>query len=302
MRFHERAPYSPITRRPPLIWPNGARLAVWVVPNIEHYDEDVLAAPGIGAGGSGKPPDIINYSWKDYGNRVGVWRTIKTLATLAIPGTVALNSDVCLHYPEVVQACVDLGWDFMGHGRRNSEGVATMATEAEERRLIADTLDGIEAFTGSRPQGWLGPGLQETFRTPDLLAELGVGYVGDFINDDQPYWLHTTAGPIVSMPYSVEINDLGLFMRRGHTGPDYERLLVDTFDELREDAADAARVMCVATHPFVTGAPARARHLRAALTYMRGHADVWFATGAQILASYRAQVPPPTQYTTTRDT
>lgn len=291
MRFYERAPFRPITRRPPLVWPNGAKLAVWVVPNIEHYDEDSLTAPGIGAGGAKQPPDIINSTWRDYGLRVGVWRTMKTLDSLDIPGTVALNSFVCDHFPEVVKACVDLGWDFMGHGRSNSEWVTHVATADDERKLIADTLDGIERFTGTRPQGWLGPGLHETSRTPDILAELGVGYVGDWINDEQPYWLRTTSRPIVSMPYSVECNDLGLFMRRGYTGPDYERLLCDTFDELLADAADAARVMCVATHPFVTGVPHRARYLHSSLAYMRAKSDVWFATGAQILEAFRAQVP-----------
>jgi hypothetical protein len=290
MKFHDRAPFSPIVRRPQLTWPNGARLAVWVVPNVEHYDED-YAGPSIGSPKPGLRPDIMNYSWRDYGLRVGIWRTMEALQRLDIRATVALNARVCELYPEVVDGCVSSGWDFMGHGRANSESLAGMETEEAERALIADTLTGIERFTGRRPAGWLGPGLAETFRTVDLLADAGVRYVADWVNDDQPYWLRVVNGHIVAMPYSIEINDLGIFLRRGQSGADYEAMLRDQFDQLCEDAVSAARVMCISLHPYITGVPYRARRLHAALAYMRTRSDVWFATGSEIMDAYEAQIP-----------
>jgi peptidoglycan/xylan/chitin deacetylase (PgdA/CDA1 family) len=286
MRFHDRAPFIPITHRPPLRWPNGARLAVWVVPNIEHFEEETLAGASI-ASTAAEPPDIPNYAWRDYGLRVGIWRTMETLQRLAIPGTVALNSRVCEEYPEVVRACVALGWEFMGHGRTNSRYLSGM-NEAEERETIASVLSTIEAHTGVRPAGWLGPALAETHRTLETLAEFGVRYVADWVNDEQPYPLHLANGTIASMPYSIEINDIGTFLRRGFTGPDYQRMILDQFEVLYDESAVTGKVMCIALHPFITGVPFRARHLDAALTQMREREGVWFATGSEILAAYEA--------------
>jgi peptidoglycan/xylan/chitin deacetylase (PgdA/CDA1 family) len=285
VRYHERAPFVPITRRPPLRWPNGARLAVWVVPNIEYFEEETLGGVSI----SGLPPqvpDIVNYSWHDYGLRVGIWRIMETMRALAIPGTVALNALVCEHHPAVVDACVELGWEIMGHGLTNSHSLSAMS-EDEERETITSALAKIEAYTGRRPAGWLGSALHETPRTLEILASNGVRYVGDWINDEQPYPLRLAAGSIMSMPYSIEINDIGTFLRRGFTGPDYQRMLLDQFEVLYEESAVTGKVMCIALHPFITGVPFRARHLAAALTQMREHQDVWFATGSEILDAYQ---------------
>src|SRR5919202_3570869 len=178
MRFHERAPFVPISGRPPLVWPNGARLAVWVVPNIEHFEDESLTGTTI-ATPAVEPPDIPNYAWRDYAMRAGVWRTMRTLDRLGIRGTVALNGRVCQMYPAVVQACLALGWEFMGHGWTNSQSLSGMG-ENEERALIPQVLDTIEGATGRRPVGWLGPALAETYRTLDILAEHGIQYVGDW--------------------------------------------------------------------------------------------------------------------------
>jgi allantoinase len=288
MRYHERAPYVPITERPKLTWPDKARLAVWVVPNIEYWHDDSLAGGTI-ATQAKVVPDIPNYSWRDYGARVGIWRMMRVLRDLDIKGTVALNSDVCANYPQVVEGCAELGWEFMGHGRTNSASMNGLA-ETEERAVIADVLATIERKTGTRPIGWLGQGLAETAQTLDILAENGVKYVGDWINDEQPYPLRTTSGiDIVAMPYSIEINDIGVFMRRGFSGPDYARMIRDQFDVLYEEAAETGKVMCIALHPYITGVPFRSRHLEAALAYMREKKRVWFATGSEILAAYNAQ-------------
>jgi peptidoglycan/xylan/chitin deacetylase (PgdA/CDA1 family) len=290
MRYHEHAPFVPITRRPALRWPNGARLAVWVVPNIEHFEEESLAGATI-ATPALEQPDIPNYSWRDYGLRVGIWRTMETLRRLAIPGTVALNSRVCELYPQVVGACAELGWEFMGHGRTNSRSLSGM-TEAEERDTISAVLSTIESTIGTRPRGWLGPALAETQHTLEILAANGVRYVADWVNDEQPYPLKIAGGTIASMPYSIEINDIGTFMRRGFTGPDYQRMLLDQFEVLYEESATTGKVMCIALHPFITGVPFRARHLEIALTQMRAYDDVWFATGSEILDAYYSAVSP----------
>jgi peptidoglycan/xylan/chitin deacetylase (PgdA/CDA1 family) len=286
MRYHERAPFVPISKRPALRWPNGARLAVWVVPNIEHFEEESLAGATI-ATPAVEPPDIPNYSWRDYGLRVGIWRTMETLRRLEIPGTVALNARVCELYPEVVEACVELGWEFMGHGTTNSRSLSGM-TRDEEERTIAHVLETIAASTGRRPIGWLGPALAETARTLDVLAANGVRYVADWVNDEQPYPLRVAGGTMIAMPYSIEINDIGTFMRRGFTGPDYAQMLLDQFEVLLEESATTAKVMCIALHPYITGVPFRARHLAAALARMREHDGVWFATGSQILTAYQS--------------
>ncbi len=171
------------------------------------------------------------------------------------------------------------------HGPRPHEQRerVTHVEATAERQLIAETLANIKRSTGQTPLGWLGPGLRETHRTLDLLAELGVRYVADWVNDDQPYWLRVESGSLAAMPYSVEINDLGVFLRRGQSGADFEAMLRDQFDQLYEDSVAAARVLCIALHPFVTGVPYRARRLHAALAYMRERTDVWFATGSEIL-------------------
>jgi peptidoglycan/xylan/chitin deacetylase (PgdA/CDA1 family) len=272
------------------VWPNGARLAIWVVPNVEHFEDDSLAGASI-ATPAVEPPDIPNYSWRDYGLRVGIWRTMRMLDRLGIRATVALNARVCLRYPAVIEACLERNWEIMAHGWTNSQSLSGMS-ESDERARIPDALQTIEDATGRRPVGWLGPALAETSRTLEILAQEGIRYVGDWVNDEQPYALQTECGPVVAMPYSIEINDIGTFLRRGFTGPDYEVMLRDQFDVLYEESAETGKVLCVALHPFITGVPFRARYLDRALAYMRGHDDVWFATGSEILAAYTQAANP----------
>jgi peptidoglycan/xylan/chitin deacetylase (PgdA/CDA1 family) len=288
MKFTERRPYVPIVKRPKLEWPNGAHLAVWVVPNIEHWEAEMLTGTTISSPAK-EPPDVPNFNWREYGLRVGVFRTIDTLRRLDIKGTVALNSRVCDLYPEIMDTCLDLGWEFMGHGRTNSVGLSGMS-EDDERALIPDVLATIERRTGKRPRGWLGPGLAETDRTLDLLAEAGVEYVSDWVSDDQPYPLASDHGTVIAMPYSLEMNDIGTFLRRGFTGPQYAEMLTDQFDVLYAESKRTAKVMCIATHPYITGVPFRAKHLEAALSYMRDKKRAWFATGSEILDAYRTAV------------
>jgi allantoinase len=284
MRYFERAPFVPITQRPVFAWPNGARLAVWIVPNIESFEEESLAGNTTTVLPK-EPPDIANYAWRDYGMRVGIWRNMESFQRLGIRGTVALNSDACHMYPAVIKACVELGWEFMGHGKTNSQLLPGLS-ESDERALLAEVLETIARSTGRRPLGWLGPGLAETRHTVDILAEYGVRYIADWVNDDQPYRLGTTHGELISVPYSVELNDLPAFLRRNATVSEFEEMIREQFEVLYREGATSPRVMCIALHPYITGVPYRAARLEAALAAIKAKPGVWFATGTEIMEAY----------------
>lgn len=276
--------YSPITERE-FSLPGGARVALWVVPNIEHF---VFDEPREFHRLIDEPPDISNHSLRDYGNRVGVWRLFDVLDGFDVPGTVALNAAVCEHEPPVVEAAMDRDWEFMGHGITNSQLLSGLG-EDEERAVIAETRDRIAAFTGTEPRGWLGPSRAETFATPRLLVEAGFEYVGDYVNDDQPYRVATAAGDLVSMPYTTVVSDK-LFERGGVTAPAFERIIRDQFDVLYDEGAEPgnAKVMAISLHPYLVGIPHRSRYLANALEYVTAHDDVWVTTGGEIVDHYLA--------------
>ncbi|MEA2374404.1 MAG: hypothetical protein QOD53_867 [Thermoleophilaceae bacterium] len=281
--------YSPLPGRPRLELPDGARVAVWIAVNVEYYPIDkpqISIVPVT----TGFVPDPANYGWRDYGARVGIWRLMDLFDELGLPVTAPLNSDVCHRYPEILEEGTRRGWAWMAHGRDNSVFQANMERD-EEREYLADVIDTIERASGRRPRGWLGPGLTETFNTPDLLAELGLRYVCDWCNDDQPYPLETSAGRLVSVPYSVEVNDIPLLVTNGMTGPGYQQALVDQFDALYEAGRETAQVMAIPLHPFLVGLPFRLKYLRAALQHVAGHEDVWLTTGDEIADWYIDQLP-----------
>jgi peptidoglycan/xylan/chitin deacetylase (PgdA/CDA1 family) len=284
MMEHGRFAYSPIARRAPLKMPGGARIAVWITPNVEHFhfDKPALSLTPMTAA---LRPDVLNYAWRDYGARVGIWRLIDIFAKHRIPATAALNAECCDRYPEIIEAGNKLGWEWMAHGQSNSLLMTGLA-EAEERKLIASVLDTIAAGTGQRPRGWLSPALTETQNTPDLLAEAGVAYVADWCNDELPYRMRTRAGMLVAMPYTLEIGDIPIFLEQGGSGEDFHRAVVDQFDFLWEEGAKQPRVMSLALHPFLIGHPFRAKHLDRALAHMRARDGVWFAHGSDILDWY----------------
>ena len=202
---HGRFEYSAIIDRPRLSWPNGARVAVWVIPNIEHF---LFDRPGTRLEhGLQLKPDVRNYSWRDYGVRVGIWRMMEVMEKHGVRGTVALNSDVCTHYPRIIEEGKKLGWEWMGHGTSNSILINNQS-EKEERALIREVVETITRSIGRPPRGWLSPALSETVRTLDILAENGIEYVGNWVNDDQPYPMWVKKGSMISMPYSAEINDI----------------------------------------------------------------------------------------------
>jgi allantoinase len=281
-------PYSPISHRPPLHWPNGARVALWVIPNVEFFslDEKVPAA----AGGSGVPvPDVPTWASRDYGNRVGVFRLMEVLDRHAIRATVALNSELCAEHPAIIEEGNKRHWEWMGHGESNTRRV-NAAPPGDEPRIVKNSLAIIERAVGARPRGWLGPGLQETWDTLDLLADEGCDYVCDWTNDDQPYIMTLDGGrTLVSVPYSHEINDKPAFEKFHRTGEEFGEMIRRQFDVLYREGATSGRVMAIAIHPYLTGVPHRIDAFDAALDYISNHDRVWKTTGAEIARHYRTQ-------------
>jgi allantoinase len=281
----ERLDYSPISQRKKLTLPNGARLALWVIVNVEEWDinetmpRTVLTPP---AGGS-PMPDIPNWAWHEYGNRVGFWRMLEVFDDLQVPAVLAINGSAIARYGAIVEAAKERNWEFIGHGfsQKNMQKVADEAAD------IARTSAAIRAATGKPPRGWLGPGLTETWDTPDLLAEAGYDYVCDWVLDDQPTALKTRGGKrIVNLPYTQECNDVAMMLIQHHKASEYYDRAVDQFEQLYRDARDSARVMALVIHPYIMGAPHRLKYFRNALAHIRGHRDVVCWTGEQILDWY----------------
>lgn len=274
--------YSPITARPSLTWPGGARVAVYIGLNVEHFLPD-LPSTSIWPGTAELQPDALNYGWRDYGARVGIWRTIESLDRHGVRPSVLLNSAVIEHHPQIIAAGRERDWTWLAHGRTNSilhNGIGV----DEERHLLTEITDAIVAATGRPPRGWMGPGLTETHHTPQLLAELGYRYVLDWTNDDQPYRL--TVPGMLSVPYSVELNDLLLF-GKGFTGPEFVQMVVDQYDQLSADAENGSgRVLALALHPFVIGQAFRHKYFDQVLAYLASRPDVWLTTSDDIAAHY----------------
>ncbi|HJU16048.1 MAG TPA: polysaccharide deacetylase family protein [Stellaceae bacterium] len=278
-------PYVPITDRPKLEWPGGARLALWVIPNIEFFPLSRAIAPYPGMP-SGNPPSVRAWAQRDYGNRVGIWRLMEVLQKHGVRASPTLNSDICDHHPQIVRAGVELGWEFLGHNRTNSRWLDQMDPE-EERQTIAHTLSRIAELTGARPQGWLGSGLAETWHTLDFLAAEGVQYVADWVNDDQPYWMTVGDKRLVSISYSYEINDAPFIQYRNGTAEEFATAIRRQFDTLYAEGARSGRVMAICLHPYLIGVPHRIGALDSALAYIRAHDGVWFATGGEIVRHWR---------------
>ena len=281
-------PYSPIVSRPRLTWPGGARVALWVIPNIEFFalDDSVPA----GAGGSGNaPPDVPTWASRDYGNRVGVFRMMETMDRYGIRGTVALNSNLCAQHPQIIDAGRTRGWEWMGHNQTNTRRLNAVPAD-QERAVIENTLATIASATGTRPVGWLGSGLQETWNTLDYVAAAGLEYVADWVNDDQPYHIELDGGKrLVSLPYSWYINDKPAY-EHSHVMPDdFREMICRQFDVLYREGAGSGRVMAIALHPYLSGLPFRIGAIDAAFEYICRHEGVWLATGSEIVRHYAGQ-------------
>ena len=280
-------PYSPIIERPRIQWPNGAHVALWVIPNIEYFS--LLERPG-GYGGGGKVPDVVMWSERDYGNRVGVFRIMDTLDRYGIRATVALNSNLCTEHPQIIAEGEKRKWEWMGHNESNTRRL-NEAEPGEEANIIRRTLSAIEKASGRRPTGWLSSGLQQTWDTLDLLAAEGVKYQCDWCNDDQPYVMDLdNGGSIVAMPYTQQLNDKSSIERRLVCADGFRQMICDQFDVLYREGAKSGRVMAIALHPYLIGVPHRIGALDKALKYICKHKKVWKATGSEIAQHYLAQL------------
>jgi len=289
----ERLAYSAIPDRPKLSLPNGARMVVWVIINVEEWNpretlpRTVLSPP---AGGS-PIPDIPNWAWHEYGNRVGFWRMLEILDHFKIRAVLAINGSAISSYEPIARAAHERRWEFIGHGfgQKNQQAVP------DERSNITKTTAAIRDFTGRPPRGWLGPGLTETWETPDILAEEGYEYVCDWVLDDQPVVLRTRSRSLVSVPYTQENNDVAMIAVQHHSAREYRDRAIDQFNQLYAESKDSARVMAVVGHPYLMGVPHRIRYFREALEHIASHSDVVFWTGEQILDWYLASQPKTSQ-------
>lgn len=277
---HERLPYSPITEREPLTLPGGARVAIWTVVNLEVWDiaramPRMVLSPPMGVP---QMPDVPNWSWHEYGMRVGVWRFFELFRSLGIRPTAALNGIVCERYPQIVSTAKDDGWEFIPHGHEQRP----MQTIADQPTAIKKSLDTIEAATGTRPIGWLAPGMSQTFETPDFLAEAGIKYTGDYVHDDEPSRIKTSEGDMVTVPYTFDMNDITMMALAHHEGKHFYERGVDQFTQLHKEGAARAKIMPIPIHAYLSGQPHRFVHLEKLYRYIAAQPDVVFMTGAEI--------------------
>jgi len=281
----ERAPFSAIVDRPPLKLPGNARVVIWSIVNLEVWDigrpmaRQILPAP------TGIPllPDVPNWSWHEYGMRVGVWRFFKMYEQLGITPTLSINARVCEDYERVAATARDRGWEFMAHAYDQMP----IHKYEDQRGMIHKSMDIIEKFTGKRSVGWLGPGLTQTYETPDLLAEAGVKYIGDYVWDDEPVRISTSHGPLVTLPYTVENNDIPMMIVQHHEAAYWTQKCCDTFDRYYLESAERPKIMAIAIHPYISGQPFRIGYLEKVYEHINKHSGVLHWNGAQILDWYQ---------------
>jgi peptidoglycan/xylan/chitin deacetylase (PgdA/CDA1 family) len=280
----ERCDYSAIVDRPPLKLPGGARVVFWTIVNYEVWDigrpmaRQVLPAP------TGVPlmPDVVHWAWHEYGMRVGCWRFFELYKRLGIKPTLAANARICEDYPRVAEEAKKNGWEFMGHAYDQ----IPIHKIDDQAAMINRSMEVIERFTGKRPVGWLGPGLTQTLETPELLAKAGVKYIGDWVYDDEPTFIRTANGPLVTLPYTIELNDIPMMIVQHHESEYLLRRAIDQFDRLYAEGKDRAKIVTLAIHPYISGQPHRIKYLEAIYDYVNAREGVLHWNGAEILDWY----------------
>lgn len=287
--------YVPMPHRKPLKWPNGARLALMITFNLEYWDLVKDSAESYYAGGPailpdplpGNVPDFPNYSWREYGQRVGIWRLIDIFDKAGVPATCTMNAKMGLERRAVIDAINKRGWELVAHNFVQSDLLTNYQFEPEkEREIIRETLRVYEQVVGRPAKGWLSSSLRSTTQTADICAELGLIYFNDLMNDDQPYLIQTAHGPIVSVPYTVEMNDFMIFLRRGASTSEAVEVFKEQFDVLYAEGAESGRLMSVGLHPHVIGQPFRVRAVREFIEYVKRFDGVWWATREEIAEWY----------------
>ena len=280
--YHNRYSYSAIKNRPTYNWPEGKKLALYIGINIEHF----AFGTGLGHSVSAElpPPDPRTFAWRDYGNRVGVWRIFDLLDQLGLPAAHLVNSTIFDYAPEILSSIKARGDEIIGHGRTNAERQGQL-WEEDEARLIAYVRDQIERHSGQRARGWMGPWMSQSHVTPDLLKEAGFEFLMDWPADDQPLWMKTRSGPIMSVPYPLEINDSPQLLVRRHTAVQFEEMIIEQFEEMLDQSEQQPLVCGIALHTMVVGQPYRLRSLRRALQHIVNHPNrdkVWFTRPGEI--------------------
>jgi allantoinase len=281
----ERSSFSAIVDRPKLKLPQGNRIVVWTIVNLEFWDiqkpmaRQVIPAPT----GASLLPDVPNWSWHEYGMRVGFWRFHQLYERLGIKPTLSINAKVCEEYPRVAQACRDAGWEFMGHSYQQGP----IHKEEDQAAMIRKSLDVIQEFTGKRPVGWLGPGLTQTLETPDYLTQEGIQYIGDWVYDDEPTEIQTQNGPLITLPYSIETNDIPVMAVQYHEADYWTQKCIDSFDRFYQEGEDRAKILAIAIHPYISGQPFRIKYLEKVYDYISQFDGVLHWNGEQILDWYK---------------
>ncbi|WP_282063395.1 polysaccharide deacetylase family protein [Roseobacter litoralis] len=280
LKSHDRYDYTAITARPDYSWPGGKRLAVYIGLNLEHF----AFGEGLGAelAPGGPQPDILNYAWRDYGNRVGAWRMLEMFDAMNLPASVLANSVMYDYAPDLMAAFSARGDEIVGHGRTNSERQSALSP-ADEEALIVEATEVLTKAEEKAPKGWLSPWIAESPVTPDLLKKTGYDYTLNWCMDDQPIWMRTAHGPLLSIPYPQEANDIPSIVARKDGAAAFADILIDTFDEMLEQSKSEPLVMGIALHPYLVGQPYRLRHLRRALTHIcRCRDDIWITQAGSI--------------------
>ena len=278
--------YWPYRNRPRIVWPGGKKLAFWVAPNIEFYEYDPPRNPSR-PGWPRPAPDVVGYSQRDWGNRVGHWRLMDLLDKYSIRGSISLSIGLIDHHPEIIAACAQRNWEFFSHGIYNTRYSYGM-DEAQERAVIEDSIRSVQAATGQRIRGYLAPALTHTERTLDLIAAYDFWYTCDLFQDDQPQPVKTRTGRLMSMPYSLEVNDVITYGSLGMSPWRYADVLKRHFDQLLAEGERSGTVMCIPLHAYLVSQPNRIVAFEEALKHVAAHADdVWITTAAEIAGFYR---------------
>ncbi|PPR79782.1 MAG: hypothetical protein CFH01_00184 [Alphaproteobacteria bacterium MarineAlpha2_Bin1] len=287
--------YIPIIERKPLKWPNNARVALILTINLEHWDMIKDTKDPYYAGGPPVLPDMLpgnvvdwpNYSWREYGQRVGVWRIFDVFDKLNAQASCTINAVTALERPQMVEYAVKKGWEIVAHNYEQGELLVNyMFDETKEKEVIKKTLDVYEKVVGKKAKGWLSSSLRGTLKTADIIAKEGLIFYCDLMNDDQPYLIETSTEPIVSTPYSNEINDFTHFHRRGFTTDETLDLYKEQLDVLWEEGGKTGRIMNVGLHPHVSGLPYRIRALKEFIEYAQSKPDVWITNREEIATWY----------------
>ena len=287
--------YIPLPERKPLRWPNGARVALILTFNLETWDLTKPTDKPYYAGGPsilpdtlpGDTPDFPNYTWREYGQRVGIWRLIELFDELKVKASCTTNAVTFERRGAMTKAVLDRGWELLTHNWEQGELLTNFAKQPEkEREIILNSLRQFEKFTGRKSKGWLSSSLRGTMQTADILAEQGCIFYCDIMNDDQPYLLRTPNGPIVSVPYSNEINDFTFITRKNYTTDQYRDALIEELDVLYAEGEKTGRIMNLGMHPHVSGRAHRIRALREFIEHAKSLPGVWWATREEIAEWY----------------